>query len=231
MQLRPLPGPEQTHWRTAHIESHSESDRTRTVNRLDRGPSASLESSGGLLASTPEEGSDFPEPQEQPDMNTKQPCVVERRMRFMPCTVEPSDSVAHARALLDERRIKHLPVVSNERLVGIVSANDLDTRAFSGRHSGLAEALVKHPDRVRINSVMTTDVRTVGPSHNLVSAARLIQRADIGALPVLEHGRLVGIISRSDLGDALGPVVKRGRTTKEKLIAALRAAKQRGDHR
>jgi CBS domain-containing protein len=50
-------------------------------------------------------------------MNTKQPSLVERRMRFMPRTVEPSDSVAHARALLDKRRIIHLLVVSNEPLV------------------------------------------------------------------------------------------------------------------
>jgi len=40
-------------------------------------------------------------------MKTRQPSLVERRMSFMPYTVEPSDSVAHARALLDERRIKH----------------------------------------------------------------------------------------------------------------------------
>ena len=63
-------------------------------------------------------------------MKTRQPSLVEGRMRFMPCTVEPTDSVAHARALLEEHRIKHLPVMSNERLVGIVSAQDLDARTL-----------------------------------------------------------------------------------------------------
>ena len=69
-------------------------------------------------------------------MNTRQPSLVERRMRFMPSTVEPTDSVAHARALLEEhriKRIKHLPMMSNERLVGIVSAHGLERRVFSGR--------------------------------------------------------------------------------------------------
>jgi CBS domain-containing protein len=141
-------------------------------------------------------------------MNTRQPSLVERRMRFMPCTVEPSDSVAHARARLGERRIKHLPVISNERLVGIVGAHDLEAPAFSGRHSRLAKALELHPDRVKINSVMTTDVRTVTPSDNLAYAAQLMQRKHIGALPVLEYGRLAGIISRSDLLHPLAPVVK-----------------------
>ena len=104
-------------------------------------------------------------------MGTRQPPLVERRMRFMPCTIEPSDSVAHGRALLEERRINHLPVLSNARLVGIVSAHDLKARSFSGRHFGLAKLLKEHPDRVRINSVMTTDVRTVEPSDNLAYAA------------------------------------------------------------
>jgi len=149
-------------------------------------------------------------------MKTRQPSLVERRMSFRPCTVEPSDSVAHARALLDERRIKHLPVISNEQLVGIVSAHDLETRGFPGKCSGLAKTLVEHPDRVRINLVMTTDVRTIAPSDNLAYAAQLMQRAKIGALPVLEHGRLAGIISRSDLRGALVAPVKTGAPDKRK---------------
>jgi CBS domain-containing protein len=134
-------------------------------------------------------------------MNTGQPLLVERRMRFMPCTVEPSDSVAHARALLDEHRIKHLPVIFKERLVGIVSAHDLRACAFSGRHPELAKALERSPDRVRVNSVMTTEVRTVKPSDNLGYAVHLMHHKHIDALPVLEQGRLAGIIGRSDLPD------------------------------
>jgi CBS domain-containing protein len=141
-------------------------------------------------------------------MNTRQSSLVERRMRFMPCTVEPSDSVAHARALLDERRIRHLPVVSNERLVGIVSAHDLEARTFSRRRSALAKALETHPDCVRISSVMTAEVRTVTPSDNLVYAAQLMRRKHMSALPVLERGRLAGIISWSDLLDSLVPGAK-----------------------
>jgi CBS domain-containing protein len=126
-----------------------------------------VESIHGAVASIADDGSNFSKRQEQTEMNMRQPSLVERRMRLMPCTVEPSDSVAHARALLDERRIKHLPVMSNERLVGIISAHDLEARSFSGRNSRLAKALETHPDRVRINSVMTTEVQTVTPSDNL----------------------------------------------------------------
>jgi CBS domain-containing protein len=69
-------------------------------------------------------------------MNTRRPSIVERRMRFMPCKVEPSDSAVHACALLGERRFTHLPVMSNERLVGIVSTHDLDAPAFPAPDSG-----------------------------------------------------------------------------------------------
>src|SRR5436190_536031 len=99
-------------------------------------------------------------------MKASQPLLVERRMRFTPCIVEPSDSVAHARALLDEHGINHLPVVSKGRLVGIVSSHDVRARTFSARHRALAKALEAHPDRVRVNSVMTTEVQTVKPSDN-----------------------------------------------------------------
>jgi CBS domain-containing protein len=160
-------------------------------------------------------------------MNAGQPLLVERRMRFMPCTVEPSDSVAHARALLYEHRIKHLPVVSEERLVGIVSVHDLQARAFFGRHPRLARALEMYPDRVRVNSVMTTEVRTVKPSDNLGYAEHLMHRNHIGALPVLEQGRLAGIISRSDLPDvSFAPVVKtKVRMTKGKSHSSARESK------
>jgi CBS-domain-containing membrane protein len=102
---------------------------------------------------------------------------------------------------LYEHRIKHLPVVSEERLVGIVSDHDLQARAFFGKHPRLARVLEMYPDHVRVNSVMTTEVRTVKPSDNLGYAAQLMHRIHIGAPPVLEQGRLAGIISRSDLPD------------------------------
>jgi CBS domain-containing protein len=66
-------------------------------------------------------------------MKKEQSVSVERRMRFMPRTIDPDDSVVHARALLDEQRINQLPVVSNGRLIGIVSRYDLKTRSSRRR--------------------------------------------------------------------------------------------------
>jgi CBS domain-containing protein len=163
-------------------------------------------------------------------MNARQPFLVERRMRFMPCTVEPSDSVAHARALLAEQGIKHLPVMLKERLVGIISVHDL---TWSGRHSRLARSLEMHPDRVSVSSVMTTEVRTLKPSDNLSCAAHLMQRKHISALPVMEEGRLAGIISRSELLAALASVRAKARSNKRMphSVARDRAAARRSSQR
>jgi acetoin utilization protein AcuB len=135
-------------------------------------------------------------------MNTMQSLSVERRMHFMPRTVEPSDSVAHARALLEECGIKHLPVIMAGRLVGIISSRDLQTRGSAPRRHVLDKALEWHPDRTTVREVMTTRVDTANPSDTLRRAAELMRRKHVGALPVLERGHLVGIITRSDIGRA-----------------------------
>ena len=75
--------------------------------------------------------------------------LVERAMKFMPWTVQPSDSVAHARALLDEHRINHLPVLSKGKLVGVVNARDLQPEQDSLRSAAGSSAHLRCiPDRV-----------------------------------------------------------------------------------
>jgi CBS domain-containing protein len=135
-------------------------------------------------------------------MKKEQALLVERRMRFMPCTVDPDDSVAHARALLDEHRINQLPVVSNGRLIGIVSRHDLKTGKFSPTRPAMREALEMHPDRVPVDAVMTTEVYTAKPSDTLTYAAQLMLRKRVDAVPIVEEGRLLAILSRNDIVDA-----------------------------
>ena len=125
--------------------------------------------------------------------------LVERVMKFMPWTVQPSDSVAHARALLDEHRINHLPVLLKGNLVGIVSTRDLQASKLSRKAPAIGRALETRPDRVRVASVMTTNVHIARPSDTLGDAADLMRRKHVGALPVVEEGQLRGIITRSDV--------------------------------
>ena len=128
---------------------------------------------------------------------------VEEWMTMEVETVKPRDSVAHARALLEEHRINQLPVVVNGRLVGIVTDRDLRD-AVSTATTASAEAvgarpkLVK-PDSIPIEAVMTAQTMCVRPGDAIEKAAALMRRERIGALPVIEGRALRGIITRSDI--------------------------------
>jgi acetoin utilization protein AcuB len=129
--------------------------------------------------------------------------LVERVMKFMPWTVQPSDSVAHARALLDEQRIDHLLVLSKGKLVGIVSTRDLQASTLSPKVRANKRDLETHPDRVRVASVMTSTVHIARPKDTLAAAATLMRHEHVGALPVMEGDHLRDIINRRDIINAL----------------------------
>jgi acetoin utilization protein AcuB len=159
-------------------------------------------------------------------MKPKQRLLIERRMKFMPCTVNPSDSVAHARALLEEHRINHLPVLSDGHLVGIVSSRDLEPRRSLAKRRTIARALGRHPDRVAVASVMTTAVYTAKPKDTLTDAAKLMLHKHVGALPIVEQGQLRGILGRGDIVDSVCAMRRRERTrTKAKPNRGLRLAR------
>jgi CBS domain-containing protein len=143
---------------------------------------------------------------------------VENWMRHPVVTVKPHDSVAHAREIMEKHRINQLVVVVGQRVVGIVTDRDLRDaspsvfEAASGRQSSDGRA----PERttaVPISDVMTRNVLSVGRESSMTEAARLMQRERIGAVPVLDGSRLVGILTRSDMLRALvaltDPVLER----------------------
>jgi acetoin utilization protein AcuB len=133
---------------------------------------------------------------------------IEQLMKVASHTVKPHDSVAHARAILEEHRINQLPVVVNRKLVGIVTDRDLrDAPAAVEVAAQTAGGAHKAPPppaagQISVEAVMTTNVLTLAPADSVEDAARLMRRERIGAIPVVERGALVGIIARSDIMDA-----------------------------
>jgi acetoin utilization protein AcuB len=96
----------------------------------------------------------------------------------------PDDDVALVRRRLHDRRIRQMPVVAEGRLVGIITDRDLRS---------------ERDPAARVVAVMTPDPATVGPGTPIEDAAVLLRARKIGALPVVEAGALVGIVSESDL--------------------------------
>jgi acetoin utilization protein AcuB len=124
-------------------------------------------------------------------------------MNTHPITIHPDESVATARALLEKFRINQLPVVKQWRLVGIVTDRDLRD-AFPSVFSVAAASAGQgrpeiDPTRLRVSAVLTAKVLTLAPDDTVAHAAALMRDERIGALPVIEDGRVVGMLTRSDV--------------------------------
>jgi acetoin utilization protein AcuB len=114
-------------------------------------------------------------------------------------TLSPDETAATALALCRERRIRHLPVLREGILVGIVSDRDLRSSTPALGDPARAAALQK----VLVEGVMTTDVVSVHPDDPIEQAANSMRERRIGCLPVLDGDELVGIVTASDVMDAL----------------------------
>ena len=129
-----------------------------------------------------------------------------------PITIDAAAPVGTALDVMRTRHIRHLPVLDDTgTLVGIITDRDL-------RHAALAPALDEYLsvrahrrtrqltetlENLRVKDAMTWAVVTTGPEAPLTYAALIMFESRVGSLPVLEHGRLVGMLTEQDLLKAL----------------------------
>ncbi len=114
-------------------------------------------------------------------------------------TVGPKTTLPQAMRLAAERRVRHLPVVEDGELIGIVSDRDLKQAMASPATSLGVHELNYLLNRLAVAEIMTRAVITTSPTAPVEDAARLMLQEKISALPVLEEGRLVGIVTETDL--------------------------------
>jgi acetoin utilization protein AcuB len=103
-------------------------------------------------------------------------------------TVAKDDPLQKAALLMRKYSIRHLPVVEGRILLGLITESDL--------RQVMVPALLKD---MTVDQVMIKNPVTVGPEESLEEAARLIYRYKIGGLPVVEKGKLVGILTIPDI--------------------------------
>jgi acetoin utilization protein AcuB len=121
--------------------------------------------------------------------------------------VKPLDSIRHAREIMEMHRINQLPVIAGGHLIGIITDRDLraaypsvfDAPLLSGRKPHTAGT---DPEAVTVEMVMTPNVLSLAPHDSVPDAARLMRRERVGAVPIVDGNRLVGILTRSDVLDA-----------------------------
>ncbi len=155
-------------------------------------------------------------------------------------TVSPETPVRDIAALLHSKRISGVPVVDTAgQILGIVTEGDLILReAIVGEHrrswwltlfddpTVLARDYAKSHGR-NARDIMTTPIISVGPAATLAEIAKLLERHRIKRVPVIESNKLIGIIARSNLLQALAaadvsrPAVRDDRAIREQLLAEL----------
>jgi len=115
-------------------------------------------------------------------------------------SVRRNDKLAIADDVMQLGRIRHTPVLEDhsDDLVGIVSQRDLFRGALAGALGYGQHAQQKVMSMLVIKDIMATDPVTTTPDTPLADAARLMIERKIGCLPVVEDGRLVGILTESD---------------------------------
>lgn len=120
--------------------------------------------------------------------------LVRDRMTPNPAVVRPDSDPMAAQTLLRYGDLRRLPVVdTNGRLVGIITASDLDLFLTTAPSPGVIKR------QFRVDQVMKTPVITVSPDYPLEEAARLMLEHKISGLPVVEDDRVVGMITESDI--------------------------------
>jgi acetoin utilization protein AcuB len=124
-----------------------------------------------------------------------------------PLTVGPDVSVRAAQNLMREKGIRHLPVVEETgRLLGILTDRDVRHAAFVpalAKYIAWESRRLKFP---RVRDVMTWSVVTTHPDATLGQAGLTMFQRRIGSLPVVEEGRLVGILTDSDVLRAMSAI-------------------------
>ena len=117
-------------------------------------------------------------------------------MRSPVVAVPPDTTLEAAYRTMREKAFRHLPVVEGSRLVGVITDRDL-------RLATSALAPVPFPADSSVSAVMSRDPLTANAEDAVEDAARVMRERKIGCLPVVDDGRVVGIITGIDLLDAL----------------------------
>jgi CBS domain-containing protein len=117
-----------------------------------------------------------------------------------PTTLKRNDKLTLADDIMRLGRVRHLPVLDDDdqTLVGIVTQRDLFRDALAQALGYGKHAQRKLLDSLAVKDVMATEVVTIRPDASLVYAARVLTERKIGCLPVVEDGRLVGILTEGD---------------------------------
>ena len=130
-----------------------------------------------------------------------------------PRSIGQSASVVEAALLMRQEDIGSLPITSDEKLVGMITDRDITTRVV---------AAAADPQTTSVADVYSQDIVSVEPDNDLEEALQLMARHQVRRLPVVENGRLVGIVAQADIA------LNENETKTGELVEAI-SARSEGD--
>lgn len=129
---------------------------------------------------------------------------VKDRMSTNVMTVQMDSSLTEAFRIMKENKIRRLPVMDKDKLVGIVTISDLNRAAPSSATSLSIHELNYLLAKTKIKDILTKkqELLTISSDSYIETAARIMRHNVISGLPVVDDGKLVGIVTETDIFDA-----------------------------
>jgi len=127
---------------------------------------------------------------------------VKYRMTANPYTISPNAPITEVIELMREKKLKRVPVVDGDRLVGIVTDSDIQGISPTKKTTLSIYELNYLLSKIKVKDAMTKEVITIPPDALLEEAAVLMRENKVSSLAVVEKNKLVGIITESDIFDA-----------------------------
>lgn len=125
--------------------------------------------------------------------------LVKERMSKPVISVPPEMPILDAMKLLQQEKIRRAPVIKEGKMVGIISEKDLLNAAPSDATTLSVWEINYLMSKIKVRDVMTHEVRTIDVETPIEEAARIMADNKIGGLPVTRDGRVVGLITETDL--------------------------------
>jgi acetoin utilization protein AcuB len=125
--------------------------------------------------------------------------IVEKWMTRDVITVPPHQKIIDAFELMQGRGIRHLPIIEEGELKGLVTDRDIRLALIPSPLSTPEDRVYHLGALERVDEIMTTELITVAPHTTIEEAAKLMAKYKIGAVPVVSQGKLVGILTETDI--------------------------------
>jgi acetoin utilization protein AcuB len=125
--------------------------------------------------------------------------IVEKWMIRDVITVHPQEKIIDAFELMQTHGIRHLPVIEDTEIKGLVTDRDIRLALIPSPLSTPDDRVYHLGALTCVHEIMSTDLITVAPNATIEEAAKLMAQYKIGAVPVVAQGKLVGILSETDI--------------------------------